>query len=256
MSHPTDDKDIIGPLIEEIGRPGFDLALSDAGQFLCNATAALAFLHLPGRMLTLAASGPGERTETATMAAFRYSSRLWQSDPLLAADRADLEDGAESLRLIDRATLGNSPHGLRLLDYLGATHEMSLTRRIGRGYYILRFYGAHPCLPERIGTPMALMLSALIRHGELRKRSQPPTLRAHARALIENSLSREDYRLTPREIHVLEGILTGRTMEAIGLELGIAESSVRTYRKRAYRRLGICSQSQLFALCFNDLTAR
>lgn len=256
MLHIGEEWGAIGALIEEIGRPGFDICLSEAGEALCGATAALAFLHLPGRMLTLAASGPGERTETATMAAFRYASRLWHSDPLLEQDRKTLDDGRESLRLTRRETLGGSLQGTRLLDYLSASSELSFTRRIGRGFYILRYYGEIDAIPARAAERMALMLSALIRHGELRKRSQPPALRASARALIENSLSREDYRLTPREILVLRSILTGKTMEAISLDLGIEESSVRTYRKRAYRRLGICSQSQLFALCFNDISAR
>jgi DNA-binding CsgD family transcriptional regulator len=55
-------------------------------------------------------------------------------------------------------------------------------------------------------------------------------------------------RLTPREREVCERILLGYTSIGIGLDLSIALSSVLTYRKRAYEKLGISSQNELFAL--------
>lgn len=55
--------------------------------------------------------------------------------------------------------------------------------------------------------------------------------------------------LTRRERQVCERILLGYTTTGIGLDLDIAPASVATYRKRAYRRLGISSQNELFSLC-------
>lgn len=55
--------------------------------------------------------------------------------------------------------------------------------------------------------------------------------------------------LTGRERDVLARILVGMTSEGIALDLGIGVNSVLTYRKRAYGRLGITSQAQLFSLC-------
>jgi DNA-binding CsgD family transcriptional regulator len=56
-------------------------------------------------------------------------------------------------------------------------------------------------------------------------------------------------RLTARERDVCERILLGYTSMGIGLDLKIALSSVLTYRKRAYQKLGIGTQNELFALC-------
>ena len=53
--------------------------------------------------------------------------------------------------------------------------------------------------------------------------------------------------LTNREVQVCALILLGCSSEAIALRLGIALSSVVTYRRRAYGRLGIVSQNELFA---------
>ena len=55
-------------------------------------------------------------------------------------------------------------------------------------------------------------------------------------------------RLTPRERTVIQGIVDGRTTKMIARDTGLAESTVDTYRYRAYRRLGIRREKQLFAL--------
>jgi DNA-binding CsgD family transcriptional regulator len=54
--------------------------------------------------------------------------------------------------------------------------------------------------------------------------------------------------LTPREREVCRRILAGFSSEAISKGLGISLHSTLTYRKRAYERLGIFSQSELFAI--------
>jgi DNA-binding CsgD family transcriptional regulator len=55
--------------------------------------------------------------------------------------------------------------------------------------------------------------------------------------------------LTKREREVCTRIVTGYSSEAISLDLNIAISSVHTYRKRAYSKLSISSQNELFSLC-------
>lgn len=55
--------------------------------------------------------------------------------------------------------------------------------------------------------------------------------------------------LSKRELDVLRGVLEGLTAQDIGEVMGVKASSVVTYQKRAFRRLGISSQRQLFALC-------
>ncbi|MFZ6648313.1 helix-turn-helix transcriptional regulator [Undibacterium sp. TJN25] len=57
--------------------------------------------------------------------------------------------------------------------------------------------------------------------------------------------------LSKRELDVVRGVLEGRTAQEIAELMGIRVSSVQTYQKRAYRRLGISSQRQLFALCLS-----
>ncbi len=55
--------------------------------------------------------------------------------------------------------------------------------------------------------------------------------------------------LSGRERQICEAMLRGLTTDAIAWELSVAPSTVTTYRKRAYEKLGINSKPALFALC-------
>lgn len=73
--------------------------------------------------------------------------------------------------------------------------------------------------------------------------------RADRAGALATRLHALDGRLTRRELDVLVRILLGMTTEGIALDLRISVNTVLTYRKRAYQRLGISSQSELFSLC-------
>lgn len=61
--------------------------------------------------------------------------------------------------------------------------------------------------------------------------------------------------LTGREKQVCQRILSGLSSEAISAELGISLHSTLTYRKRAYEKLGISCQNELFGIMLRLLTA-
>jgi DNA-binding CsgD family transcriptional regulator len=62
-------------------------------------------------------------------------------------------------------------------------------------------------------------------------------------------------RLTEREKEVSLRILAGFSSEAISADLGISLHSTLTYRKRAYDKLGISSQNELFAIALRLLSS-
>jgi DNA-binding CsgD family transcriptional regulator len=74
-------------------------------------------------------------------------------------------------------------------------------------------------------------------------RSKLDLLRSYRRRLLAL-----DRGLTARELDVCSRSLLGMTAEGTALDLDIKISSVVTYRKRAYARLGISSQAELFHL--------
>jgi DNA-binding CsgD family transcriptional regulator len=59
--------------------------------------------------------------------------------------------------------------------------------------------------------------------------------------------------LTPREREVCERLLKGWTHDGIGADLGVSAATVKTYRDRAFERLGIHHRNELFALIFGRL---
>lgn len=83
------------------------------------------------------------------------------------------------------------------------------------------------------------MLGALLRSRERSDRITAAAARLYA---LNGGLTR-------RETDVLARTLIGMTSVGIALDLRISAHSVLTYRKRAYARLGVAGQAELFALC-------
>ena len=54
--------------------------------------------------------------------------------------------------------------------------------------------------------------------------------------------------LTAREVEVCARLLTGMTQDGIASDLGLSLATVKTYRNRAFARLGIHFKNQLFSL--------
>lgn len=72
-------------------------------------------------------------------------------------------------------------------------------------------------------------------------------------AFIERLANAARTPLTRRELDVCSRIALGYQMQAIAADLGIGFESAVTYRKGAYRKLGISSQNELFGLCLRNL---
>ena len=54
--------------------------------------------------------------------------------------------------------------------------------------------------------------------------------------------------LTPRECEVCARLLCGMTQDGIANDLGLSLPTVKTYRNRAFARLGIHFKNELFSL--------
>jgi len=68
-------------------------------------------------------------------------------------------------------------------------------------------------------------------------------------------LLRSGYGLTRREAEVCASIALGSKVAGTGCRLNISPHTVATHRKRAYSKLGIGSQNELFARYFESLCA-
>ena len=57
--------------------------------------------------------------------------------------------------------------------------------------------------------------------------------------------------LTAREGEVCERLLRGMSFDGVAADLGLSSTTVKTYRNRAFERLGIHHRNELFALALN-----
>jgi DNA-binding CsgD family transcriptional regulator len=95
---------------------------------------------------------------------------------------------------------------------------------------------------KRCGQTLA---AALEKHLSLMDNVVSPTVQNIEDALIHLEALRP---LSGREASVCARVVMGYTNEAASLDLGLSYHSVATYRRRAYDKLGITSQNELFAL--------
>ncbi len=122
----------------------------------------------------------------------------------------------------------------------GFTDKISIIRGTEQGNYYINLYRRDPGFDERFDDTsfnrrICALISVLVsKHFEL-----------NASLRLEGPLAF----LSEREQQVCRAVLRGKKNEAIAAELDVAVSSVITYRKRAYEKLGISSRAQLFALC-------
>lgn len=79
-------------------------------------------------------------------------------------------------------------------------------------------------------------------------RERPSHTRRLSVTQLEERFATRHAALTLRERQVCARAAVGMTVEATALDLGIAKTSILTYRKRAYHRLGVTSPFELCAL--------
>lgn len=67
---------------------------------------------------------------------------------------------------------------------------------------------------------------------------------------LERKLAESGIELSSRERDVCLGILIGQQGPIMALQLGVAPSSITTYKKRAFSKIGIQTRQDLFNWCF------
>jgi DNA-binding CsgD family transcriptional regulator len=96
-----------------------------------------------------------------------------------------------------------------------------------------------PAEVENFGWLAPVLLAGVKRHLEWQAQSAPPAVRERLRLRCAA--------LTERELDVLERLLRGLSYDGIAADLALSVATVKTYRARAFERLGIHYKSELFA---------
>ena len=244
--------------IAAIGETDFADRLLGAKDGLVEAEHCSAFLldRRDGPRCLGAASFDG--SPTALAAAEHYVATYWHEDPALqrlrgasfeaqagmgrvtsdeirnAAYRRDCYDRP---RVIDRITLYRDLGGQRLF--------LSVFRGPRRG-----FFGTPDI--EALGAAADALTTGLARHhrfGLPRPGAPEPEASGLSRERVSQILEALCAGLSPREREVCALSVLGGTAEEVAARLGIQASSVTTYRKRAYAKLGVSSSVALAGQC-------
>lgn len=142
------------------------------------------------------------------------------------------------------------PHRAAIYSRHGIQDRLSVVCRTQDGLLATNFYRfeSQPMFGsadvDAIQSVAKMVAACVTKHISLAGRSQAP--------LDIDTLMRELAvlcpRLTTREMEVCAGLLEGLTYDGIAAHLGLSVATVKTYRARAYDKLGINFRSQLFGI--------
>ncbi|MBL8289973.1 MAG: hypothetical protein JNL85_18455 [Rubrivivax sp.] len=182
-----------------------------------------------------------------------YLAGLYRHDPNLALA---LERGRVAVRLQRRAAIGEGAYREACYGRFGLLERLTVAASSEGGQLVAlnlyRLEAGGPFAAAELAAIEALapLLAALaLKHVamvgmRLRSRERGDRIEAAAARLAALGAA-----LTRRERDVLARVLVGMTSEGIALDLAIGLTSVLTYRRRGYARVGVTSQAELFALC-------
>lgn len=233
-------------VVATIGGPGFGAAVMAALAGAAGADMCSAFALPPGGArpeVLLAESRTPDRSPFALVASLRYARQHWRHD-------------TETLYNLGRAhrsvlTARRSAGSIRDIDYrlecygAGEVGERLSICRAGDTGLILNAYrdaGAghfDAAARDWLEDAAELLIAAVGRHREL---SRPAGDDAPARLLALGA------GLSLREAQVLAAAAEGATQQESAAALGLKPTSIATYRRRGYAKLGVKGRAALRAL--------
>jgi DNA-binding CsgD family transcriptional regulator len=181
-----------------------------------------------------------------------YSRRYYPGDPLGAAIRRSRPSLALQIHRIDPAEIGDAEYRNECYEVPRFGDKISIVMERGQSRFVLSLFRPRPRaeltaeLFRRLRGLAEVALPILAKHRSLLRDHD-----LHMLPLLERIAARLSYAepgLSARESAVCARTLAGMTAEGIALDLGIGAASVLTYRRRAYRRLGISGINQLLPL--------
>lgn len=235
-------------LIGLLGRSRFPEAFSLHCTARTGADQITAFLVADGRVKPVLAYRARDN-DLAERLATRYASDFSTRDAVLADW---IEAGTDfAARSVTRSDIADASYRARLFNDAGLQEKFCiLSRHDERLLYLNFYFGEGPAARARakcaagIASEGRILLALLARHLTLAgAATKGGTDKAHVARLMRTRFPD----LSARECEVAARIVCGYEASAIALELGLSVGTIATFRKRAYAKLGISSQAELFA---------
>ncbi|HKS69526.1 MAG TPA: helix-turn-helix transcriptional regulator [Ktedonobacterales bacterium] len=236
-------------LVDQIGEPGFGDALLELLYGVCAVEHLLIYRLTNDRLSQVMVASHGA-TEYIQWAGQHFLDHYVESDPLQPAIRVAAAN--PSPRLF-RTAVESTPHRKLFVRTPGprAVRERVIVsgRAADAMLAVSLVRPGHDKLDAQTAAKVLeifpLLLSMIGKHEKLCGRETDVVSACSSLELIEPCVASSSARLSRREAQVCARIIYGMSTSGIALDLDIGGESVATYRKRAYRRLGIGSQFEL-----------
>jgi DNA-binding CsgD family transcriptional regulator len=235
-------------VIESIGHERFGPALASFLHGLCGADHFAAFRLGREELREVAACCVvPERTARDRVESY-VNQGLWKSDPAMTEAQRRIDGPAPALIHVDFSDRGYTD--LRPRVYPHVRDRVLLCGRSASGAFGLSILRTDPLSPfgddciRRLGESADLLMAVLGKHADLCAGRPDVAQALTALPDIESCIVAMS-ELPRREAEVCARILYGLSSVGIALDLSVSEETVKTYRKRAYQRLGIGSEREL-----------
>jgi DNA-binding CsgD family transcriptional regulator len=243
MNSVSASTDSVVATVAAIGRPDFPDRLRLAVRALTGGQLCSVFtLDDRGTPRHLLAAAPPPHAGFAAAASQRYAAQFWHRDPML---RRLVHRPTAQVR-IDRQRADAIPddeYRHWCYDVGGVVERISIfggERPVLVSGYRVRGEPAPATAGLAVHAPV--LLAAVTRH-----RSLVAAPQGADRVDVEARLDDLNVGLTARERQTVARILLGHTQLEIAEDLSVALSTVITYRRRAYQRLGVPDRKALLA---------
>ncbi|HWK47061.1 MAG TPA: helix-turn-helix transcriptional regulator [Stellaceae bacterium] len=238
-------------LMDAVGSPTMDTVLFECANRLMAVDEIFGF-DLPARSAPLPLSWMGSRAD-ATARVEAYTHHFHGGDPLIGELKRNWHRPSMLVRRVLASAIPDIEYRWQCYDKPSFAEKIAIARPTTEGWNVMCFYRRSITASDelrRLVDFAAIAVPAVRSHVKaLRQRGVPSAAAPMAPPMpVDRLLPRLTRRfpgLTERERSVCAWTLLGATAQSIGIELGIATTTVLTYRRRAYQRLGIANAHEL-----------
>ena len=185
--------------------------------------------------------------DTVRISSGNYLRRWWRDDPDLRVFARPGTAGSSWASTLLTSDVESRGYVEACAKPSEVSERVAFTYRSGTRFVSLRLYRSRrhrPLTPSQLEDLSALseLLGSLCMKQAMLAESAQGSLLARICAQAE----RRGAPLSAREQQTIEGILAGKTVTDLAAAFGVAETSVVTFRQRAYMKLGISRRCDLF----------
>ena len=233
-------------LVDALGGRNIGDALLEAVGYIADFDEIFVYRRGPGDVpspLASAGDAPGAEERAGL-----YSSGFYRLDPARTVTPERLASGLLARR-VQAEDVHDEAYRQACFERPGLAEKVSFAMS-GPSHYVLSLYRTRrrPRISDTryaaVSNFAQMALPLLRRHAELVGDLGPPLSDIER---LERQLNGLGAGLTVREAAVCARTLVGRTARDIGEDLGLAATSVLTYRRRAYARLGVSNAGEVLA---------